>query len=417
MTYLALLSLAFLAALYSTGLKYLLHNRYALLLPDIAFTSLLLLLAGREALDRRPIRRDNVPFLISICAYLGIGVLQIANPNVPSVLAGLEGFRKTCLYISPALIGLYLGWSPRTATRFIHILVIAAVPLCLYGVKQFFFPSAFDLRIPEQNTAGDAVYNVFGVFRATSLLASPFALGFMGNVVVALGFFLAAVGTSAPWVWIVVCSGVAAIVVSLTRVSILSGLVLAAVAPVLILRAHGWVVRAGAGIFLLALVGMSVSMTPAGDQVLRSLDLRFLDEDRAYARFEGYDAGLAELVKNPLTGYGAGSAGDGLDSYFGGSVYFPASHNVLLKIGFELGLVGLLAFLIFCVSWIRIATHRYREATGRAEKALIGLACCLFIVFVIQGTSGSGIDTFPANGITFFLMGLIAGLKAPCPSI
>src|SRR3989442_9069398 len=156
MTYLALLSLAFLAALYSTGLKYLLHNRYALLLPDIAFTSLLLLLAGREVLDRRPIRRDNVPFLISICAYLGIGVLQIANPNVPSFLAGLEGFRKTCLYISPALIGLYLGWSPRTATRFIRILAIAAVPLCLYGIKQVFSPSAFDLQIPEQNTAGDA---------------------------------------------------------------------------------------------------------------------------------------------------------------------------------------------------------------------------------------------------------------------
>ena len=200
-------------------------------------------------------------------------------------------------------------------------------------------------------------------------------------------------------------------------VSILSGVVLAAVAPVLILRTHGWVVRACAGIFLLAFVGMSVSMTPAGGQVLRSLDLRFLDEDRAYARFEGYDVGLAELVKNPLTGYGAGSAGDGLDSYFEGSVYLPASHNVLLKIGFELGLIGLLAFLLFCIYWIRIATHRYRDATSTAEKALIGLAGCLFIVFVIQGASGSGIDTFPANGITFFLMGLIAGLKEPCQSI
>ncbi len=411
MTYLALVSLAFLAALYSTGLKYVLHNRYALLIPDIAFTSLLLLLVAREALDPRPIRRDNVPFLISICAYLGIGILQIANPNVPGVVAGLEGFRKTCLYISPALIGLYLGWTPRVATRFVRILAIAAVPLCLYGVKQFLFPSAFDLKIPEQNTAGDAVYNVFDAFRATSLLGGPFALGFMGDVVVALGFFLAGIGTFAPWVWIVVLSGVAAIVVSLTRVSILAGLVLATVAPALILRTHGWVVKAGASAVLIALVGVAVSMTPVGEQVVRSLDLRNLDEDRAYARFEGYDTGLAELAKNPLTGYGAGSAGDGLDSYFADSVYLPASHNVLLKIGFELGLLGLAAFLLFCISWIRLAINRYQVATCKEGKALIGLAGCLFIVFVVQGASGSGIDTFPANGITFFLMGLVAGLK------
>jgi len=417
MTFLGLTSIAFLLALYSTALKYLLHNRYILLLPDFAFTSLLLLLAAREVLDRRPIRRENVPFLIFICAYLGIGILQIANPNVPTLLAGLEGFRKTCLYISPALIGLYLGWSPRTATRFIRILAIAAVPLCLYGIKQVFSPSAFDLQIPEQNTAGDAVYNVFGAFRATSLFASPFALGFMGNVVVALGVFLASVRTRAPWVWIIVCSGVAAIVVSLTRVSILSGLVLAAVAPPLILRAHGWVVRAGAGLILVALVGMALSMTPVGDLIVRSLDLRHLDEDRAYLRFEGYDTALAELAKSPITGYGAGSAGDGLDSYFAGSVYLPASHNVLLKIGFELGLFGLLAFLLFCLSWVRIAIHRYQAAAGREEKALIGLACGLFIVFTVQGASGSAIDTFPANAITFFLMGLVAGLKTPCQSI
>jgi len=416
MTYLALASLAFLAALYSTGLKYLLHNRYALLLPDVAFTSLLLLLAVREVRERRGIRRENVPFLLATCAYLGIGILQIANPNVPSLLAGLEGFRKTCLYMSPAIIGLCLGWSPRTATRFVHILAIAAVPLCLYGVKQFFFPSTFDLQIPEQNMAGDAVYNVFGVFRATSLFGSPFALGFMGNVVVAVGFYLASVRTAAPWVWIVVCSGVAAIVVSLTRVSILSGLVLAVVAPAFILRTHGWIVRAGASVLLLALVGWAVTLTPVGEQVAKSLDLRYLDEDRAYARFEGYDAGLSELARNPITGYGSGSSGDGLDSYFAGHTYLPSSHNVLLKIAFELGLGGLLAFLLFSISWVRIAIHRYREAGGSAEKALVGLAGCLFLVFVVQGASGSGIDNFPANGITFFLMGLIAGLNTPCQS-
>src|SRR5439155_20121219 len=107
------------------------------------------------------------------------------NPNVPGLVAGLEGFRKTCLYVSPALIGLYLRWSPGTATRLIRTLAIGAVPLCLYAVKQALSPSAFDLHIPDQNTAGYAVYNVFGAFRATSLFGSPFALGFMGDVVMA----------------------------------------------------------------------------------------------------------------------------------------------------------------------------------------------------------------------------------------
>ncbi|TMQ60617.1 MAG: O-antigen ligase family protein [Candidatus Eisenbacteria bacterium] len=417
MTYLALVSLAFLAALYSTGLKYVLHNRYALLIPDFAFASILLLLMARELVERRPIRRENIPLFLAVCAYLVTGLLEIGNPNVPSVRAGLEGFRKTCLYISPALVGLYLGWSPNTAKRFIHILALATVPLCLYSVKQFLAPTAFDLQIPEQNTAGEAVYNVFGVYRATSLLGSPFALGFMGNVAVALGFYLAATRTAAPWVWVVICGGVAAIVASLTRVSIVAGLVLAAVAPAMILRAHGWILRSGASIILLALVGMSLSMTPVAGQVARSLDLRYLEEDRAYARFEGYDAGLTELARSPLMGYGAGSAGDGLDSYFSGSVYLPASHNVLLKIGFELGLVGLLAFLLFCISWIRIAIHRYQAAASRSEKALIGLAGCLFIVFIIQGASGSGIDSFPANAITFFIMGLVAGTKGRCTEI
>src|SRR5207244_10422822 len=114
-----------------------------------------------------------------------------------------------------------------------------------------------------------------------------------------------------------------------------------------------------ASAILLGLVAMSRSLTPVGEQVARSLDLRYLDEDRAYGRVEGYNDGLAVLAQSPLLGYGAGSAGDGLDSYFTGSVYLPASHNVLLKIGFELGFVGLSAFVLFCVTWIRIARKRY----------------------------------------------------------
>ena len=414
MTFLSIVSVAFVAALYATGLKYVLHNRYALLIPDVAFATTICLLAFREVRNGFMTRRDTVPFLLAVCAYLIVGVLQFANPNVPGVVAGLEGFRKTCFYVSPALIGLFVRWSPGTATRFIRILAIGAVPLCLYSIKQAVAPSAFDLQIPDQNTAGEAVYNVFGAFRATSLFGSPFALGFMGNVVVAVGLYLAATRTAAPLVWIVVCSGVAAIVVSLTRVSLLAGVVLAVIGPVMILKTHGWATKAGAGIVLLVLVGMAVSMTPVGELVVRSLDLRYLDEDRAYGRFEGYDRGLAVLARNPLTGYGVGSAGDGLDSYFPGAVFLPASHNILLKIGFELGVGGLIAFLALCGYWIRIATNRYRSAASGEERALVGLAGSLFLVFLLQGASGSGIDNFPANAITFFMMGLTAGLRGPC---
>lgn len=414
MTYFALVSAAFLAALYSTGLKYLLHNRYVLLIPDFAFLSVLLLLVMREMIERRPMRRENVPLLLAVCAYLLIGLLQMANPNVPSLQAGLEGFRKTCLYVSPAIIGLYLGWSPSTATRFIRVLAIGAVPLCLYGVKQFLAPSAFDLQIPEQNTAGEAVYNIFGTFRATSLLGSPFALGFLGSVVIALGFYLAAARTAAPWVWLVVCGGIAATVVSLTRVSILAGIFLAVVAPTIILGAHGLFKRAVAGALLIALGGVALSMTPVGERVISSLDLRYLDMDeRASLRLESYNSGLTLLARNPLMGYGTGSAGDGIESFFAGSVQLT-SHNVMLKIAFELGVLGLLAFLLFCASWLRIAVHRYWNAEGREEKALIGLAGCVFLAFLVQGTSGSGIDSFPGNAITFFLMGVVAGMKRPC---
>jgi len=416
MTYLVLVCAAFVAALYATGLKYLLHNRYALLIPDFAFATILLLLAAREVQGRRAPRLDTIPFLLAVFAYLAVGIIQFANPNVPGLVAGLEGFRKTCLYVSPALIGLYLRWCPGTATRLIRTLAIGAVPLCLYAVKQALAPTAFDFRIPDQNAAGEAVYNVFGAFRATSLFGSPFALGFMGNVVVAIGLYLAATRSAAPWVWLVVCSGVAAIVVSLTRVSILGGLLVALVGPGMILRANGWAVRAGAGIILVVLVGMAISMTPVGEEVVRSLDLRYLDEDRAYGRIEGYDLGLTELARNPLIGYGVGSAGDGLDSYFGNAVFLPSSHNVLLKIGFELGMVGLAAFLLLCLFWTRIAIRRYRYAQNREEQALVGLAGCLFLVFALQGCSGSGIDNFPANAITFFLMGLTAGSGASCAS-
>jgi len=416
MTYFLLVSAAFLAALYATGLKYLLHNRYALLIPDFAFATILLLLVAREVQEGKLTRRDTIPFLLAVIAYLVIGIAQFANPNVPGLVAGLEGFRKTCLYVSPALIGLYLRWSPGTATRWVRVLAVGTVPLCVYAVKQALAPSAFDFQIPDQNAAGDAVYNVFGAFRATSLLGSPFALGFLGNVVMALGLYLAAARSSAPWVWVVVCSGVAAIVVSLTRVSVLGGLLVAFVGPLMILRAHGWAVRAAAGIILIVLVGMAISMTPVGEEVVRSLDLRYLDEDRAYGRIEGYDKGLTELARNPLIGYGVGSAGDGLESYFGNSVFLPSSHNVFLKVGFELGIAGLAAFLFLCIYWARIAIRRYQLAQSREERALIGLAGCLFLVFVLQGCSGSGIDNFPSNAITFFLMGVTAGLKAPWAS-
>jgi O-antigen ligase len=414
MTYLALICFAFMSALYGTGLKYVLHNRFALLIPDFAFTAVGLLLLARSIRQGRGVRKDTVPFLLAVLVYLTMGLLQIANPNVPSLVAGLEGFRKTCLYVCPALLGLYLNWSPRTATRFVRVLALCAVPVCIYGLKQFLAPSAFDFQIPEQNQAGEAVYNVFGAYRATSLLGSPFALGFLGNVVVAIALFLAGTGTAPIWVWVAAGSGVVAVVVSLTRVNILAALLVAVIGPTMILRAHGWVRRAAVAATLLLLAGVALSLSPVGDQVVRSLDLRYLDEDRAFGRFEGYSTGLEQLARNPLTGYGTGSAGDGLDTYFADSVYLPASHNVLLKVGFELGLVGLAAFLLLCIHWIRLAIIRYRQGQSREEKAFVGLAGCVFLIFAFQGASGSGIDTFPANAITFFLMGLVAGMEAPC---
>jgi O-antigen ligase len=113
-------------------------------------------------------------------------------------------------------------------------------------------------------------------------------------------------------------------------------------------------------------------------------------------RTEIWKAGVKAFVNKPVLGYGAGTFEHPYKKYYDGGFGTKYAHSTLIKIGVELGIIGLLCWCFYlagCFIWMRNLIW---------DKKNISILCGIFSFFVFSMVDFS-FDA-PAHVITFFLL-------------
>ncbi|PWB70809.1 hypothetical protein C3F09_08635, partial [candidate division GN15 bacterium] len=344
-TLLILLSAAIVLSLYINLGKVLFGSRYFTLLADGAVG----LLGGWVILTHLLSGKRFRPIELLTLGFMLLGLAMILHPNVPTWLAGVEGYRSLMFQMLGLLIGLRAVRDSKDFFLLIKVVAIAAFPILLYGIKQFFVLSSFDYALIASNTAGLDTWQLFGKVRSFGLFNGPFHLGLCSGVVFWLAIGLWLKGKREGWLAVAVIA-VLACVASLTRSSVVALIGSIPLVLFFVYRRYR---------FKVAVVTISAAAVVAiGSFVLRSQweelgrmmdsisSVESIAEDsRLTTRFEGYRRAAGVVVEHPM-GIGMGAAGDAMSRYFEpyGKIHVT-SHNMFLWVLLETGVLGLVLFL------------------------------------------------------------------------
>ncbi len=400
-----LLGLILAVSLYINVTKVTLGSRYYILILDAAVLGLALKTVVCGAM------RDRALTKVEVLAGLFIlmGLVQLFNPNVPSLVAGLEGFRRLVYQMLALFIGVGIVRNRGDVILVGKLVVVASVPILLYGVKQFYHLSELDYAIIESNTAALDTWLLFGKVRAFGTFNGPFHLGLFSGI----AFWIAvALYLETGWKGYVPVAAVAvlACLASLTRSSVVA-LFLSFPLVLFYVFRRRWVrvawltVLSGilASAFVFAMRSRYEEIDLFYDTILNFQ--RFAQDNRLNSRYEGYERGVAVAGSNPL-GLGMGSSADAMEHYFQpeNKVHIT-SHNLLLRVVLETGWLGLALFLGI-LSRIFIAA-RTLEKCGDSVLAVMLLGPLAIVL--ITGIGGSTIGAYPVNLLFWSLCGLLVG--------
>jgi len=405
---LILLTAAIVLALYINVGKVLFGSRYVTLLADavvggigawVLFTSLL---AGKRFLA---IELFTAGFMI-------LGMLLILHPNVPSVVVGIEGYRSLMFQMTGLFIGIRVVRSKDDFYFLLKVVVIAATPILLYGIKQFFYLSDFDYALIASNTAALDTWQLFGKVRSFGLFNGPFHLGLCSGIIFWLSIGLWLRVRHKGWLIVAVITALACIA-SFTRSSLVA--LLGSIPIVLFIVYRKFRVRVAITTIALAVVVVlsSLFLRSEWEQLGRLMDsiasLESIAEDsRLTNRFEGYQRAVDLAVKHPL-GLGMGAAGDAMAQHFEpyGKIHIT-SHNLFLWVLLETGVLGLVLFLIIAYYLTRSVRTLLRTGDLTTSSVAVGVP----LVILIAGLTGSTIGAYPINLVFWTLCGALCSMSS-----
>lgn len=364
----------------------------------------------------------NIFFLIMVLSgFLFLSVLQMFNPNIPELSAGIEGLRKTSFALILVFIGLLSFKDIEKINWFIKKFTILSVPLMLYGIKQYFSLSEFDYLYLYSNAADIYTGQLFGKVRATSVFSGPFHFGMFAAFISLLGLYLYKHSTGGKnklgWFVVIVVS-LLACYTSLTRTNLVAALISIALFYTLIYFKKFFIsipILVICSFFSFSYLSSNVStLLMSENSLLRMLGTIFnaTNDTRFLGRTHGWQA-IIDLVKErPFVAYGTGSAGDTLQNTYSFE-HHETSHNYFLKVLMETGFTGLMLIFAFLVITSVLLLMFVAKARNEEEKMIFALSLSIFSIFIINSLVNSAIETYPVSGfiLMFFAMGASYGFS------
>jgi len=396
-------------AMYINVIRLFVDSLYPLLLFDFLLC-LAVFVSFLNHAARRRIASAESPLVLSppvilALLFLVLCVVQLWNPNVPDVQFALKGFRKTCLTIVGFFAAVWMFRGRDELDKTWRIVGLAALPVCLYAVKQALFFSAFDYRMLDTVAADVATMRLARGYRAFSIFPGPFHLGMFSCIAALIALYLLKGPNRLFW-GAVYLTAFLAMVFAQTRTNLLAFFAVSLLFLLLTTDHPGKWIR---NLLLLGL--LALPLVYAGyalriekfERLVVSLT-RVQEDSRLLKRFDLYPQIIQAIREHPLLGYGMGSGGDTLEAAIG-VVHFT-SHNLALKLLLETGVLGAICFLGVTLLCLRRFLELWRRR-GKAPETyrLAALSVSIIAVIYINGLVGSAIEPYPANLLFWFAQG------------
>lgn len=408
--YRTICALAF-VALYSNVLK-LWFGSWATLVYDIMLVCALFFLLNYRWNPKHIPALSTV--FISALLLIILGAFEMLNPNILNHLYSLIEFRKT-LFQLLAIFVVYAYCSDsgdgKTNQKFIRFVVLASLPLIVYGIKQFFLFDSLDARLYSMMDSAADTNRYGSTTRAISFFSGPFHYGMFCVLNMALSLFLARKTSDKRYYAIaIVC--LVGVFCSYTRTNMACALITIAVFLAISSPRTGESGRASRVRILLSCLGFALAIavfvsSPGyinlGNDQLNSLIKGLLNagqDTRLLNRFETWDQAFELIAMHPISGNGVGAAGDTLSAH-SVALNWVTPHNAFIKVMVELGIVGVAIFVIFAVSSFVLC---FRLAKKDAD--MLSLLLSVAVIVLLNMMLGSTLGTFPVMSLVYMLIGL-----------
>lgn len=396
-------------------------SRFAPLTFDLGLLLACVLHLG-EGLLRGKLRLGKLDVLLLF--LWGVAFLEIFNPNVPSLQAGIEGFRKfifmsLAFYLSRHLLQL------RDFHLFVKGMVLFSVPVTIYGIKQFFVMWPIDYRMIELATSSSVTFLMGGWIRPFSTMSGPFQLGLYLVILLLLLLALLKGKITRPYLRLLLIGlfilQMALLLMTRTKgnwagfmVGIFVLFVLQSRNPLrAVFRLSAFALLSGVIIFLAFSLTSGVVFTVLYDAFF-AITHPLQAPTFIFRMGIWQKTIIPALQQQPFLGYGTGSAGEGLRNLYEGtdSFYF-FSHNLYIKIWLEMGFAGLVVFLwIVAESLWKGLRQLYRPIFPNPEVIiLLQWSIAVVVAFLIGGLVIATLDAYPPNYYFWLLLGLLSRAK------
>lgn len=336
-------------------------------------------------------RPSNIPGLVLV--IIAWWTLLLLHPNVPDISTGILGLRKSTF----ALVGLVLGWAwPHRSRSRVEYVVVFLLIISLAGSLAM-HSIAPDVEAGIVRGAGEATARFAGQQRLQGLFAGPFHVALAASFLCVWGI--------ARWSQHRAMAVVALIVgiVALNEAAVRTGYLAVLVGWLALSLAAGTTrtrVKRFSAVLMALVIGTLALSTGVIDSGASVGSLTSLPSDsRVQDRLPQMHAAIELIAKSPLIGWGPGAAGDAMGDRFSADRVHVTAHNVVLKLGVEGGLLGLLLVGALLVALWRRIEWRSSEGVG---------ALCALSVMTAFGLSGSMIEALPVTLVLLALVGVAA---------
>lgn len=367
--------------------------------------------------------RVGAPDLLLLFLWV-FALLQIFNPNVPNMQAGIEGFRKFIFMSIAFYMSRHLLHMP-DFRLFSKGMILFSIPVTLYGIKQFLVMWPIDYRMIELSTSSPITFLMGGWVRPFSTMSGPFQLGLYLMVVMLLLLVLLTKAKPKPWLRICffLLLGLQITLLLMTRTKgNWGGFLVGAIVLVLLqsrnpiraaLRLTGLAVIGGVVLGLILTIASGETQTVLNDAITAITNP--LEAPTFVFRMQLWTEEVIPALREQwLLGYGTSSAGEGLQNLYEGSAsQFFYSHNLYIKVLLEMGLIGFLAFLVLVgTSMLGGLRYLYRVTSIQPQVAmLLQWSVAVTVAFLIGGIVIPTLDAYPANYYFWLLLGVLSRAK------
>jgi O-antigen ligase len=302
--------------------------------------------------------------------------------------------------------------------RFVaYMLLVSGVVQAALAIYEFRSGHALNLYTASGTTAQEGTYffRYGSLFRPAGALPDPIGLGQVLALVLPLGVVLVAYHASrlkAAVLPVMVAVGVVtlALMLTLSRMSIVAGAVGALIALLLLPRRA--LLPAAASIAVVGLLVGTLAFALAGSGLTKRLD-SILNPTAAHvstaqgdiSRQHIWQAAIKTAEAHPLTGVGLGRITDFLPRYGIAVTASAHAHDTYLQFAAEAGILGLVGLV-----WVILAAGRDLLCAFSSERLLVAGATGSLIATLVAWSTDVEVRYTQVSGTVAVLLGLIAAM-------